>query len=118
VVAFQIRAADGGRLVGDRVSSLGAQIHSEIVPAFSDALKDEVYRIRHQVYCEELAFEPRRRNGRERDEYDAHSLHLLIRSVQVGEFMGCARLVRARQEDSHYPLPFESACAATLDRSD
>lgn len=89
----------------------------DIVPAFSDALKDEVYRIRHQVYCEELAYEPRRPDGRESDEYDPHSLHLLIRSVQIGEFMGCTRLVRARPEDPHYPLPFEKACAATLDRS-
>ena len=32
--------------------------HFEIVPAFSDALKEEVYRVRHQVYCEDLKFEP------------------------------------------------------------
>jgi N-acyl amino acid synthase of PEP-CTERM/exosortase system len=89
----------------------------DIVPAFSDALKDEVYRIRHQVYCEELAYEPWRPDRREHDEYDPHSLHLLIRSVQIGEFMGCTRLVRARPEDPLYPLPFEKACAATLDRS-
>ena len=89
----------------------------EIVPAYSDALKDEVYRLRHQVYCEELAFEPQRPDRRERDEYDAHSLHLLIRSVQINAFMGCTRLVRARPEDPYYPLPFEKSCAATLDRS-
>jgi N-acyl amino acid synthase of PEP-CTERM/exosortase system len=89
----------------------------EIVPAFTDALKDEVYRIRHQVYCEELAFEPRRPDRRERDEYDAHSLHLLLRSAHSGEFIACTRIVRTRPEDPHYPLPFEKACAATLDRS-
>jgi N-acyl amino acid synthase of PEP-CTERM/exosortase system len=89
----------------------------EIVPAYSDALKDEVYRIRHQVYCEELAYEPVRPDRRERDEYDAHSLHVLIRSVKIGEFMGCTRLVLTRPEDPNYPLPFEKACAATLDRS-
>jgi N-acyl amino acid synthase of PEP-CTERM/exosortase system len=89
----------------------------EIVPAFSDVLKDEAYRIRHQVYCEELAFEPQRPDRREHDEYDPHSLHLLIRSVQSGEFIACTRIVRTRREDPHYPLPFEKACAATLDRS-
>jgi N-acyl amino acid synthase of PEP-CTERM/exosortase system len=89
----------------------------EIVPAFSDALKDEVYRIRHQVFCEELAFEPQRPDRRERDDYDIHSLHLLIRSVKTGEFMGCTRIIRARPEDPHYPLPFEKTCAAALDRS-
>lgn len=89
----------------------------DIVPALSDALRDEVYRIRHQVYCEELAFEPQRPDRREHDQYDVHSLHLLIRSVQTGQFIGCTRIVRARPEDPHYPLPFEKTCGATLDRS-
>jgi len=89
----------------------------EIVPAFSDALKDDVYRIRHQVYCEELAYEPQRPDRRESDEYDAHSLHVLIRSVKTGEFVGCTRIIRAQPQDPYYPLPFENICAATLDRS-
>jgi len=89
----------------------------EIVPAFSDVLKDEVYRIRHQVYCEELAFEPRRSDLLEHDECDAHSLHLLLRSTHSGEFIACTRIVRTRPENPHYPLPFERACATTLDRS-
>lgn len=89
----------------------------EIVPALSDVLRDEVYRIRHQVYCEELAFEPVRPDRRERDEYDAHSLHLLIRALRTGEFIGCTRIVRARPGDPHYPLPFEKTCAKVLDRS-
>ena len=89
----------------------------EIVPAFSDALKDEVYRIRHQVYCEELAYEPQRPDRRESDEYDPHSLHLLIRSVQIGDFIGCTRIVRTRPDDPNQPLPLEKSCAATLDRS-
>ena len=89
----------------------------EIVPAFSDALKDDVYRIRHQVYCEELAYEPPRPDRRESDEYDAHSLHVLIRSVKTGEFVGCTRIIRAQPQDPYYPLPFENICAATLDRS-
>lgn len=89
----------------------------EIVPALSDELRDEVYRIRHQVYCEELAFEAQRPDRREHDQYDVHSLHLLIRSVKTGRFIGCTRIVRTRPEDPHHPLPFEKTCAATLDRS-
>jgi N-acyl amino acid synthase of PEP-CTERM/exosortase system len=89
----------------------------EIIPAFSDTLKDEAYRIRHEVYCEELAYEPRREDRREYDEYDAHSLHLLLRNAQLDEYLACARIVRTRPEDPYYPLPFEKACAATLDRS-
>ena len=89
----------------------------EIVPAYTDALKDDVYHIRHQVYCEELAYEPQRPNRREFDEYDAHSLHLLIRSVKTGEFVGCTRIVRARESDPNHLLPFEKTCSSTLDRS-
>jgi N-acyl amino acid synthase of PEP-CTERM/exosortase system len=89
----------------------------EVVPALTGELRDEAYRIRHQVYCEELHFEPERPDRRERDDYDAHALHCLIRSVRTGEFAGCTRLVRAWPGDPLYPLPFERICAETIDRS-
>jgi N-acyl amino acid synthase of PEP-CTERM/exosortase system len=89
----------------------------EIVPALSDELRDEAYRIRHEVYCEELKYEPTRPNGRESDQYDAHSLHCLIRSVKRGNYVGCARLVLARPDNPRSPLPFEKTCASTIDRS-
>lgn len=89
----------------------------EIVPALSDALKDEVFRVRHQVFCEELAFEPLRPDRRESDEYDAHAIHVLIRSVKSGAFIGCTRLIRASPSDPLYPLPFEKICKDVLDRT-
>lgn len=89
----------------------------EIVPAFSSALKDEVYRVRHEVYCEHLGFEPVRPDRRETDEHDDNSLHLLMRSVKTNEFIGCTRIVRPRPGDPHYQLPFEKICATLLDRS-
>lgn len=89
----------------------------EIVPAFSDALKDEVYRVRHQVYCEDLKFEPVRPDRRETDEHDANSLHLLMRGKELNEFVGCTRIVQSRPGDPHYQLPLEKTCASVLDRS-
>lgn len=89
----------------------------QIVPAFSEVLKQEVYRVRHQVYCEDLKFEPVRPDGRETDEYDPYSLHFLVRSLHNDEFIGCTRIVRPRPDDPGYPLPFEITCADTLDRS-
>lgn len=94
----------------------GFRQYFEIVPAFSEALKDEVYRIRHQVYCEDLGFESVRPDGRETDEYDACSLHLLIRSIQSGDFIGCTRIVRPRPDNPDAALPFERVCADTLDK--
>jgi len=95
----------------------GFKRHFEVAPALSDELKDAVYGIRHRVYCEELGFEPIRPDRREKDEYDAHSVHLLMRSLAEDGFIGCARLVLARPGDPYYPLPFERACSATLDRN-
>ncbi|MBA2659637.1 MAG: PEP-CTERM/exosortase system-associated acyltransferase [Nitrosospira sp.] len=95
----------------------GFKQYFEIVPAFSKSLKEEVYRVRHEVYCEDLEFESLRSDRRETDEYDPYSLHILMRSVQTNEFIGCTRLVRPRPEDPHCPLPFEITCADILDRS-
>jgi N-acyl amino acid synthase of PEP-CTERM/exosortase system len=96
---------------------VGFKKYFEIVPALNDELREHVYRIRHEVYCEELKYEPARPDRREIDEYDRHSLHCLIRSVANGAYVGCTRLVLARPEDPHYPLPLEKTCAATIDRS-
>lgn len=95
----------------------GFQRYFEVAPALTDELKNEVFGIRHRVYCEELGFEPTRPDRRERDEYDSHSVHLLIRSVVEEGYIGCARLVLARPGDPYYPLPFERACGSTLDRN-
>ena len=89
----------------------------EMVPALSAKLKDEVLRVRHQVYCEDLGFEPSRPDGRETDPYDAQSLHLLIRSVHAGDYVGCTRIVRARSHDMQPALPFERVCVDAIDRS-
>jgi N-acyl amino acid synthase of PEP-CTERM/exosortase system len=95
----------------------GFKKHFEAVPALTPELKDHVYRIRHSVYCEELKFEPVRTDGRETDEYDAHSLYCLLRNVRNGEFVGCVRLITARPGDPSYLLPFEKSCQATIDRT-
>lgn len=95
----------------------GFQKYFEIVPALTPELKNEVFRIRHDVYCEELKFEPVRPDKRETDEYDAHSLHCLIRNVNNGEFAGCTRLVLTRPGNPRDFLPFEKTCAKTLDRT-
>lgn len=88
----------------------------ELIPALDDAALEQVYRIRHDVYCRDLGWEPVRADGRESDEYDAHSFHCLLRRRGSGEPVGCTRLVVARPDDPSYPLPFERSCAEVLDR--
>lgn len=96
----------------------GFRKYFEVATAFDDVGRNDVFGIRHEVYCEELGFEPVRPDRREMDEYDRHSLHCLMRtSTEPHVLVGCNRLVLARPEEPDYPLPFERTCAATLDRS-
>jgi len=99
------------------VSAIGEGFRSrfEVIPALTDALKDQTYRMRHSVYCSDLGFEDLRANGREIDEYDSYATGLLIRHIASAEFIGCARLIQPRSGFKD-PLPFESTCARTLNR--
>ncbi len=88
----------------------------EVMPATTQAHREIAYRIRHRVYCEELGYEPIRADGMEHDEHDPHALHVLIRSVITGDFIGTVRLIRPHPEHMDEPLPLENACADTINR--
>jgi N-acyl amino acid synthase of PEP-CTERM/exosortase system len=89
--------------------------HFELAQALTPELKDEVYRLRHRVYVDELGFERPTLDGRERDEFDEQSRHLLLRNVKTGVAAGCIRLVMVRPERPQLPLPFEKIFAETSD---
>lgn len=100
--------------------NLGERFRSyfRIDAAVSPALLNDVFRIRHEVYCEDLHFEPERPDRREMDEFDAHSLQCLLRTADESRrLVGCTRLVLANPDDPDALLPFERTCARTLDRS-
>lgn len=87
-----------------------------IVPANTAALRDEVFRIRYDVYCEELGWEDRERfpGQQEMDEYDRHAFHCLLLHQPSGTYAGCVRLVHVPREEPGILLPFEEACAGHL----
>lgn len=96
----------------------GFRRHFRIDVALDEARRDDVYRIRHEVYCEDLKFEPERPDRREIDDYDAHSVHCLLTTARnPPRLVGCTRLVLANPDDPGAPLPFEQTCAGALDRS-
>lgn len=81
------------------------QFYSELfecVHASTEALIDECYRLRYQVYTRELGYtEPNPDAGEyERDAYDGQSLHMLLRHRKTGEFVGTVRLIMG---DNDYP---------------
>jgi N-acyl amino acid synthase of PEP-CTERM/exosortase system len=101
----------GGDL-GQRFSEL-----FELTPALDVATLDQVYRIRHDVYCRDLGWEATRPDGRETDAFDEHSWHCLLRRRDTGEPIGCTRLIVPRPDDPKAPLPFEDTCRDSLDRT-
>ena len=86
-----------------------------VVPAITDAVRDEVYRIRHQVFCEELTLFECRADGLETDLFDAHAVHLLLQERETGESVGCVRVVKGQRDDPDALLPFESVCGRAAD---
>lgn len=99
------------------VTGDGFSKYFEILPAISDSEKAAAFRIRHSVYCEDLAWEPLRPDGMETDPYDAQALHCLIRNRASGDFIGCVRLILTAPDDPHALLPFERTCGPALHRS-
>lgn len=95
----------------------GFQRYFQIEAATNETTRDDVFRIRHEVYCQELQYEPVRPDLREHDAYDAHSLHCLLQTRSApNELVGCVRLVLTNPADRDGLLPFEALCADTIDR--
>lgn len=94
----------------------GPLTYFRIVPAVTDELKDEAFRIRHTVFCEELTLFDRRPDRRETDEFDERAVQLLLKHVPTDEFIGCVRVVKGQPSDPSALLPFESVCRDLVDK--
>jgi N-acyl amino acid synthase of PEP-CTERM/exosortase system len=86
----------------------------EVVPALTEDLIKESQKIRYEVYCKELGWEPENKDGLEKDSYDTHSLHCLLKNVKTGKFIGCIRLVLPSHDEQVAMLPFQKVCATGL----
>lgn len=81
----------------------------ELVDADSPALKNEVYRLRYRVFCEETStFDAKHYPDHlEKDEYDDHSIHILLRHRATGTYVGTVRLIRQDPKCPDKPFPIE-----------
>ncbi|MDO9425138.1 MAG: PEP-CTERM/exosortase system-associated acyltransferase [Methylobacter sp.] len=81
----------------------------EMIPAISDELKHEVYKLRYQVYCVEMGFQNPEEfpEGIEFDEYDPHSSHYLIRHRGLGIYIATTRLILPDANNREKPFPME-----------
>lgn len=74
-------------------------------------LKEEVFKIRYRVYCQELGYEPLSKfpDKLERDTYDSRSIHLLLKYKSMDAYIGCIRLVLS-SDNFQSQFPFENIC--------
>ncbi|MDB2705437.1 PEP-CTERM/exosortase system-associated acyltransferase [Pseudomonadota bacterium] len=80
--------------------------------AINNSLRKEVFRIRHNVYCEELAFEEVKEGGMEQDEFDAQSIFAMIKHKPSGTYTSCIRLVKSANASEL--LPIEKYCMEAI----
>ena len=88
----------------------------DVVPADTDALRHEAYRVRYQVYCVENSFLSGI-NGLEFDEYDSHARHMLLCHRHTGNIVGTVRLVTPRADGNQADFPMQRFCSLTSIRS-
>ena len=76
--------------------------------ANTQELRDQVFKIRHNVYCEELAFEAVKEEGKEKDEFDDQSIFTMIKHKPSNVYTSCVRVVRTINPNE--VLPLEKYC--------
>lgn len=88
------------------------QKHFLLKIAENDSLLEEVYRIRYNVYCEELEYEPKENflDQQEKDIFDHRSIHCLLQHRESQIYAGCVRLVFPDRQNPRFSLPFEKIC--------
>ena len=79
------------------------------------ALKNESYKMRYQVYCNEEGFEPPNELKIEKDEFDDYSVCCLIEHIQTERFAGTVRVVRPKKDNQL--LPIEKFCSSSIANS-
>lgn len=70
----------------------------------SPKIREEACKIRHQVYCEELGFEPSKEDHLERDEFDEMSVFGVVMHKASRTFAGCMRMVFPKSRELGLPM--------------
>lgn len=101
-------------LASNEANSIAEHFSMYLKPqiAKSDELRREVYKLRHQVYCEELHFEDVRQGYEEFDEFDPRAIHCFIRHLKSSALAGTVRLITSSNQEEL--LPMEQFCSHSL----
>lgn len=84
----------------------------EIIPAASEPLLQEVYKLRYQVYCIETGFEDpsSHPDQTEYDKFDNNSIHYLIRHKRFNTYAATTRLILPDTSHPEQFFPIELHC--------
>jgi N-acyl amino acid synthase of PEP-CTERM/exosortase system len=101
-------------LASDEAETIAKHFSNYLKPqlARSELLKQQVYQLRHQVYCEELHYEEVNPAHIEQDEFDERAIHCLIRHLSTNTLAGTLRLIITRTDDEL--LPMEKFCPQAI----
>ncbi len=88
----------------------------EVVPATTEELREDVFRLRYQVYCVENPFEDPADNpdGLETDAFDHRSTHSLLIHRPSGNMAGTVRLVLPDPENPNESFAVQQVCQEPL----
>ncbi|MFT5719358.1 MAG: N-acyl amino acid synthase of PEP-CTERM/exosortase system [Oleiphilaceae bacterium] len=89
----------------------GFNQHFTIQRAESQAVLDDIYRIRYGVYCQEFGYDLPSKQGLEQDQFDCYSSHCLLTHKSSGIHVGCIRVISLPEETPSIELPFITHCA-------
>lgn len=97
-------------LASDEAEAIAEHFSHYLKPqlAQTELLKQQVYQLRHQVYCEELHYEEVNPDHIEQDEFDNRAVHCLIRHLSSNTLAGTLRLIVTHNDNEL--LPMEKFC--------
>lgn len=101
-------------LASNEANTISEHFSKFLKPQIADNehLKHEVYRLRHNVYCEELHFEDVKASYEEHDEFDERAIHCFVRHLNSNNLAGTVRLITSAADDQL--LPIEQFCSHAI----
>lgn len=94
----------------EEIAAHYARYFQPLVAANAEDIRS-VYRIRHDVYCTELGFEPTNPQQLERDEFDDYSDYCLVRHKSSNTYASTVRVVAPSGQQL---LPLEKYCEGAI----
>ena len=97
---------------------IASALYDDILTTFTvriadtEILQQQAFKLRHQVYCVENAFEPRQPDGMERDLFDQRAPHALLFHRGADEPLGTVRVVLPTAGAGFGTLPIHAVCSS------